>query len=76
LSFAGLPMLLGGAMLGFIAADLVLLLLVGAPMVRRFYRRHEIWIVRASGVMFMGFALNAILHALPGLIGKASLARS
>jgi threonine efflux protein len=72
LSWSSLPALLGAACLGFILGDVVLVLVAGAARVRRFYRRHEMWIVRASGVMFLGFAAHAVLHALPGLAGRRS----
>lgn len=70
MTWASLPALLGAAVLGFLAADAVLLAIIGAAAVRRVYRRHELWITRASGVMFLGFALHAVLHALPGLMPK------
>jgi len=67
LTWLALPPLLGAACAGFLLADCVLVLIAGAPGVRRLYRRHELWIVRASGVLFLGFAAAAALHALPGL---------
>lgn len=74
LSWASLAPLLAAAAAGFILADGLLVLFVGAAGVRRFYRRHEVWIVRGSGVMFVGFGLQAIGHALSGLL-PASLGR-
>lgn len=59
--------LLGAACLGFIGADLVLLGLVGAGPVRRFYRQHALWVTRVSGVIFLGFGLHAIVTAGTGL---------
>ncbi|HLZ66497.1 MAG TPA: LysE family translocator [Aliidongia sp.] len=70
LSWASMPALLGAAFVGFLAADAVLIAIIGASTVRRVYRRYELWITRASGVMFIGFALHAVLHAVPGLIPK------
>lgn len=70
LDWSMLPMILGAAVSGFLAADLILLAVIGAPHVRRFYKRHEVWIARASGVIFIGFALHAIANALPGLAGR------
>ncbi|HEV2673421.1 MAG TPA: LysE family translocator [Aliidongia sp.] len=70
LTWASMPMLLGAAFLGFLAAYAVLLAIIGAATVRRVYRRYELWITRASGVMFIGFALHAVLHAMPGLMPK------
>ncbi len=69
LTFASLPMLLFVSFLGFVVADLVLIYVIGAGFVRRFYRAHELAIVRASGVLFMGFSLQALWHSAPGLLG-------
>jgi threonine/homoserine/homoserine lactone efflux protein len=70
LDWTGLPVLLAAAAAGFIIADMVLVAVVGAGGVRRIYRRHELWIVRASGAIFVGFAVHALAHALPGLWGR------
>jgi threonine/homoserine/homoserine lactone efflux protein len=70
LTWASMPALLGAAFLGFLAAYAVLIAIIGAGTVRRVYRRYELWITRASGVMFIGFALHAVLHAVPGLMPK------
>jgi hypothetical protein len=67
LTWSALPPLLAAACAGFLLADLVLIAIAGAPGVRQFYHRHEMWIVRASGVLFIGFALAAIVNAVPGL---------
>ncbi|MCV9998045.1 LysE family translocator [Pararhizobium sp. YC-54] len=69
LDFDALPALLAVSFLGFLAADIILIGIIGASVVRRFYRRHELAIVRLSGVLFMGFAVQAIWHAAPGLLG-------
>jgi threonine/homoserine/homoserine lactone efflux protein len=61
------PPLLAAACAGFLAGDMVLIWIAGAGRVRRLYRRHEVWIVRASGVLFLGFAAAAIGGAVPGL---------
>ncbi|HEV7369690.1 LysE family translocator [Arenibaculum sp.] len=68
LTWAMLPTLVGVTCIGGISAYLILIGLVGAAAVRQAYRRHEILITRASGVMFIGFACHAILHAVPGLM--------
>jgi threonine/homoserine/homoserine lactone efflux protein len=73
LGWSALPPLLLAAIGGFLIADVILVLFAGAGGVRRFYRRHEVWIVRASGVLFIGFACAAWLHAAPGL--RRSLTR-
>lgn len=67
LDWSALPPLLAAACVGFLAADIVLIWIAGAPGVRRIYRRHELWIVRASGVVFLGFAAAAVGGAVPGL---------
>ncbi|MCP8895935.1 LysE family translocator [Shinella daejeonensis] len=69
LDFAALPPLLGASLIGFLIADGVLVAIIGAGLVRRFYRRHELAIVRLSGLLFLGFAAQAIWHAAPGLLG-------
>lgn len=69
LDFSVLPTLLGVSLLGFLIADVILVAVIGAGLVRRFYRRHELAIVRLSGLLFMGFAVQAVWHAAPGLLG-------
>ncbi|OCP02228.1 MULTISPECIES: LysE family translocator [unclassified Ensifer] len=69
LEFDALPALLGVSLIGFLVADLILIIVIGTSVVRRFYRRHELAIVRLSGLLFMGFAVQAIWHAAPGLLG-------
>ncbi len=74
LTWATLPPLLLAACGGFIFADIILVLVAGTARVRRLYRRHEVWIVRASGLLFVGFAAATVLHAAPGL-RRALMAR-
>lgn len=69
LDFDALPALLSVSFFGFLMADIILIGIIGAGMVRRFYRRHELAIVRMSGLLFMGFAVQAVWHAAPGLLG-------
>ncbi|MEI3852413.1 MULTISPECIES: LysE family translocator [Ensifer] len=69
LEFDALPALLGVSLIGFLVADIILVVIIGTSVVRRFYRRHELAIVRLSGLLFMGFAVQAIWHAAPGLLG-------
>jgi threonine/homoserine/homoserine lactone efflux protein len=64
------PALLASCFAGFLAADIILVWLVGIGPVRRFYRRHEIWIIRATGLMFLGFAANALWHAWEGFAAE------
>jgi len=67
LDWSAFPKLLGAACVGFLCADIVLVTLVGAASVRRLYRRHELWIIRGSGLVFLAFAAAALTAALPGL---------
>lgn len=59
--------LLAAACVGFVAADIVLVSVIGAGVVRRFYRRNALWVTRVSGVLFVGFGLHAIATATPGV---------
>jgi threonine/homoserine/homoserine lactone efflux protein len=59
--------LLAAACIGFVAADAVLLTVIGARVVRRFYRRHSLWVTRASGVLFIAFGVHAMASAGPGV---------
>jgi threonine/homoserine/homoserine lactone efflux protein len=60
------PLLLASCFIGFLAADALLIWLVGTAPLRRLYRRHELWLVRLTGVLFIGFAVNTLLHAWQG----------
>jgi len=73
LDWTALPPLLAAACVGFLSGDMVLILIAGAGRVRRLYRRHEIWIVRGSGLIFLGFAAVALAGAAPGI--RRALAR-
>ena len=42
----------------------------GRAGVRQTYRRHEVLITRISGVIFIGFAVNALAHAAAGFAGR------
>jgi threonine/homoserine/homoserine lactone efflux protein len=53
---------------GGLIAYAILIGIVGARQVRTLYQRHELAITRLCGVMFIGFAINALVHALPGLV--------
>jgi threonine efflux protein len=68
LTWGMLPALVLASCLGGLLAYVLLVALVGARTVRKAYRRHEVFITRASGVMFLGFAAHALLHAVPGLV--------
>lgn len=69
LNWERMPILLLAAFAGFILADLILAYLIGAGIVRRFYRRHQLWVTRASGLLFIGFGLNALWYSAHGLWG-------
>ena len=60
------PPLLASCLVGCVLADGILIWLVGIGPVQRLYRRHEIWILRATGLMFLGFAANTLWHAWQG----------
>jgi len=69
LSWSAFPALLGAACVGFIVADLLLVVFVGAGWVRALYRRYDILVARASGLIFIGFGLHAISEGVSGLLG-------
>ncbi|WP_426237187.1 LysE family translocator [Pseudomonas sp. TWP3-2] len=68
LNWSMLPMLIALSFLGGLLAYAILIGIVGARQVRTLYQRHELAITRLCGVMFIGFAINALVHALPGLL--------
>jgi threonine/homoserine/homoserine lactone efflux protein len=59
--------LLAAACVGFVAADAILVTVIGAMLVRRFYCRHALWVTRVSGMLFLGFGAHAIATAGPGI---------
>jgi threonine/homoserine/homoserine lactone efflux protein len=63
-----LPWLIVLSFIGGLMAYAILIGIVGARQVRSLYQRHELAITRLCGVMFIGFAINALVHALPGLM--------
>ena len=68
LTWSMLPWLIMLSFLGGLVAYAILIGIVGARQVRAVYQRHEVLITRLCGVMFIGFSVNALLHALPGLM--------
>ncbi|MDX9670532.1 MULTISPECIES: LysE family translocator [unclassified Pseudomonas] len=68
LNWSMLPALIALSFLGGLLAYAILIGVVGARRVRTLYQRHELMITRLCGVMFIGFAINALVHALPGLL--------
>ncbi|MFQ6574417.1 LysE family translocator [Pseudomonas sp. UM16] len=71
LEWSMLPALIALSFLGGLLAYVILIAIVGARHVRTLYTRYELWITRACGVMFIGFAVNALMHALPGLMPRS-----
>jgi threonine/homoserine/homoserine lactone efflux protein len=70
LDWSMLPLLILVSTLGGIAAYAIIIGVVGARHVRTLYQRHELTITRICGVMFIGFAINALMHAVPGLLPR------
>lgn len=70
LTWAGLPALLAASAAGFLAADLLLVGIIGAAPVRKLYRRHELWITRLSGLLFIGFGLQALTQSAGSLLRR------
>ena len=68
LTWAMLPWLIALSFVGGALAYMILVGIVGAGHVRALYQRHELLITRLCGVMFIGFAISALMHALPGLL--------
>ena len=68
LTWSAFPALLAAACVGFILADAIVVGIVGARLVRRLYRRYDVWVARASGVIFIGFGLHAIVEGGAGLL--------
>ena len=61
LDWTALPPLLAAACGGTVVADVILVTIIGAGVVRRWYGRHALWVTRVSGVIFIGFGLQAIV---------------
>jgi len=70
LTWSMLPGLIALSFLGGLGAYAILIGIVGARKVRHWYQRHELAITRVCGVMFIGFAINALVHAVPGLVSN------
>jgi threonine/homoserine/homoserine lactone efflux protein len=70
LTWASFPPLLAAACVGFIVADVIVVGFVGAGLVRRLYRRYDLWVTRASGLIFIGFGLHAIVEGGAGLLTR------
>lgn len=59
---SNLPLFLATCIVGCAAADLILIWVIGIGALRRFYAKHEVWFLRATGLMFIGFAVNTLAH--------------
>lgn len=70
LSWDAFPALLAAAAGGFIVADLILIAFVGMRLVRNLYQRYDLWVARASGILFIGFGLHALYEATTGLLSR------
>jgi threonine/homoserine/homoserine lactone efflux protein len=68
LTWSMLPWLILLSFVGGLIAYAILIGVVGAQRVRTLYQRHELAITRLCGLMFIGFAINALVHAVPGLV--------
>jgi threonine/homoserine/homoserine lactone efflux protein len=56
------PLVLAAMFAGFVLADLVLIWIVGTAPLRRLYRERETWILRGTGALFIGFAVNTLAN--------------
>jgi threonine/homoserine/homoserine lactone efflux protein len=70
LTWSAFPALLAAACVGFIVADVIVVAFVGAGWVRRLYRRYDVWVARASGLIFIGFGLHAIVEGGAGFLPR------
>jgi threonine/homoserine/homoserine lactone efflux protein len=71
LRWADMPPLLAAAIVGCIAGNVVLVWLIGTGLLRRLYVRHAIWIIRATGALFVFFAATTLWQAIEGLMRAA-----
>jgi threonine/homoserine/homoserine lactone efflux protein len=70
LDWGDFPALLAAACAGFVSADIALVACVGAGPMRRLYARHATLATRAAGVLFLGFAAQALYASVAGLLGR------
>ncbi len=64
LTLAHLPLFLLVCFVGFLAADFILIWLIGLGVVRTIYKKYALWITRATGLLFLYFALSVLWHTL------------
>lgn len=72
LTWGMLPVLEAAASAGFLAADVVVIALVGMKWTRRLFNRHEVAISRIAGLVFIGFAIETALDSAAGLLRRNS----
>ncbi|MCA9835326.1 MAG: LysE family transporter [Trueperaceae bacterium] len=58
------PLFLLFCLLGFVLADFVLIYLIGLGAISRFYKWHQLWVTRATGLLFLFFAYGIFRHSL------------
>ena len=58
-----LPVFLLSCFAGFVAADMVLIWLIGLPLVARVYARHRVFVSRTTGLVFLYFAASILRHS-------------
>lgn len=70
LDWSAFAPLLAAACVGFICADAVLVSIIGAAPIRRFYRTHALAVTRVSGMLFMAFGIHAIATMGPSVLRR------
>lgn len=70
LTWGMVPVLVLASLAGGLMAYAILVAIVGAAAIRHGYRRHETLITRASGVLFIGFAIHTLIHAGTDLVWR------
>ncbi len=66
LTVSQLPLFLGVCFAGFLVADVILIWLIGLGVVRKVYTKYALWITRATGLVFLYFAISVLWHTLWG----------
>jgi threonine/homoserine/homoserine lactone efflux protein len=63
LDAASLPLFFAIYLAACVASDLLLIWIIGWGPLRRAYKANELWVVRATGALFLAFALNIAIEA-------------
>jgi threonine/homoserine/homoserine lactone efflux protein len=66
LTLSHIPLFLVVCFAGFLVADFILIWLIGLGVVRAVYKKYALWIIRATGLLFLYFALSILWHTLRG----------